>query len=50
MGGGVVYKYLFPNWTINLHIPFKVRDFLTRWATVRFSERTLFHELVCYIW
>jgi hypothetical protein len=50
MGGDVVYKNLFPNWTINLHIPFKVRDFLTRGATVSFSERTLFPELVCYIW
>jgi hypothetical protein len=28
MGGGVVYKNLFHNWTINLHIPLKVRDFL----------------------
>ena len=48
MGCGVVYNNLFPIWAINLHIPFKVRDFLTRWATVSFSERTLFHELVCY--
>jgi hypothetical protein len=39
MGGGVVNKNLFPNWTINLHIPYKVRDFLTRWATVSFLRK-----------
>ena len=34
------------NVVMNIQIPYTAGDFLTKWRTVSFPRRTLFHELV----